>query len=146
MPPFSLTRTVPLPPDEAWRRLTEWPRHTGAVPLTRVRVLTPPPTHVGTRLVARSGVGRFAVDDVMEVTLWRPPSGGAGGRCRLEKRGRVVLGWAEIEVRPGPGGGSRVVWREELRVGFLPRFFDGALARASRLLFDRATDRLLARP
>ncbi|CAL9411284.1 SRPBCC family protein [Streptomyces lavenduligriseus] len=146
MPPFSLTRTVPLPPDEAWRRLTEWPRHAGAVPLTRIRVLTPPPTRAGTRFVARSGLGPFAVDDVMEVTLWRPPAGNTGGLCRLEKRGRVVLGWAEIEVRPGPGGGSRVVWREELRVALLPRVFDGALERASRLLFGRAADRLLERP
>ncbi|MEU5083228.1 MULTISPECIES: SRPBCC family protein [Streptomyces] len=146
MPPISLTRTVPLPPDEAWRRLTEWPRHAGAVPLTRIRVLTPPPTRAGTRFVARSGLGPFAVDDVMEVTLWRPPTGNTGGLCRLEKRGRVVLGWAEIEVRPGPGGRSRVVWREELRVALLPRVFDGALERASRLLFGRAADRLLERP
>ncbi|GAA2729170.1 SRPBCC family protein [Streptomyces nogalater] len=145
MPPFSLTRTAPLPPDEAWRRLTTWPRHAEAVPLTRIRVLTPPPNHEGTRFVARSGLGPFVVDDVMEVTVWRPPAGDAGGVCRLEKRGRVVLGWAEIEVRPGPGGGSRVVWREELRVRFLPGVFDGVLERASRLMFGRAADRLLGR-
>lgn len=145
MPTFSLVRTPPLPPDEAWRRLTEWPRHADAVPLTRIRVLTPAPTREGTRFVARSGLGPLTVDDVMEVTVWRPPAGDEGGLCRLEKRGRIVLGWAEIEVLPGPGGRSRVVWREELRVRSLPRAFDGALEWTSRRMFGRAADRLLRR-
>ncbi|MEV5147967.1 SRPBCC family protein [Streptomyces sp. NPDC052727] len=144
MPAFSLERTVPLPPGEAWRRLTDWPRHAGAVPLTRIRVLTPPPTREGTRFVARSGLGPLALDDVMEVTVWRPPADDEPGLCRLEKRGRLILGWAEIEVRPALGGRSRVVWREDLSVRFLPRAFDGPLKSASRLLFDRAANRLLS--
>ncbi|AOR31370.1 Immediate-early protein 2 [Streptomyces fodineus] len=143
MPTFSFTRTAPLALDEAWRRLTQWPRHADVVPLTRIRVLTPPPTREGTRLVARSGIGPFAFDDLMEVTVWRPPADGEAGLCRLEKRGRVVLGWAEIEVRPGPGGRSRVVWREELRIRFLPRAFDGVLRRTARTVFGRAVNRLL---
>ncbi|MGW2104659.1 SRPBCC family protein [Streptomyces olivaceoviridis] len=145
MPTFSFARTVPLPPDEAWRRLTDWPRHADAVPLTRIRVLTPPPTREGTRFVARSGFGPLAVDDVMEVTVWRPPADDAPGVCRLEKRGRLVLGWAEIEVHPEPGDRSRVVWREDLGVRFLPGAFDGPLKSASLLLFGRAADRLLTR-
>ncbi|MEU0597817.1 SRPBCC family protein [Streptomyces sp. NPDC006393] len=143
---FFLERTAPLPLDEAWRRLTEWPRHADAVPLTRVSVLTPEPTGVGTRLRARSGIGPLAFDDVMEVTVWRPPADGEGGLCRLEKRGRVVLGWAEIEVLPGPGGRSRVVWRENLRVRFLPRALDGALESVARRMFGRAVNRLLRTP
>ncbi|MFF2191424.1 SRPBCC family protein [Streptomyces sp. NPDC058157] len=143
MAAFSFERTSPLAPEEAWRRLTQWPRHAEVVPLTGIEVLTAEPTHEGTRFVARSGVGPVAVDDVMEVTVWRPPVGDEPGMCRLEKRGRVVLGWAEIEVRPGPAGGSRVVWREELRVRFLPRLFDGVLNRAGRLMFGRAATRLL---
>ncbi|MET8610026.1 MULTISPECIES: SRPBCC family protein [Streptomyces] len=146
MPTFTLTRAVPLPPHEAWRRLTEWPRHAGAVPLTRIRVLTPGPTRVGTRFTARSGVAPLTLDDTMEVTVWRPPLGEEGGLCRLEKRGRVILGWAEIEVRPGPGGGSRVRWREELRVRSLPRALDGVVRSTSRTVFGRALDRLLKRP
>jgi len=143
VPTFSLTRTVPLPLDEAWRRITAWPRHAGAVPLTRIRVLTPGPTAVGTRFTARSGVGPLRLDDTMEVTVWRPPADGEGGLCRLEKRGRVILGWAEIEVRPGPGGRSRVEWREELRVRFLPRAADGIVTRTARTVFGRALNRLL---
>jgi hypothetical protein len=140
---FHLQRTAPLSLDEAWHRLTDWPRHGRAVPLTRVRVLTPPPTAEGTVFVARTGLGPVGFDDRMEVTVWRPPAGDTPGRCRLEKRGRLVRGWAEIEVRPGPGGRARVVWREELDVRLLPALFDGVLARAARHVFGRAVNRLL---
>ncbi|RKT02240.1 hypothetical protein BX286_0115 [Streptomyces sp. 3211.6] len=143
MPTFSFERNPPLAPAEAWRRLTEWPRHADVVTLTRIEVLTALPTREGTRFVARSGVGPVTVDDVMEVTVWRPPAGDEPGLCRLEKRGRVVLGWAEIEVRPGPGGRSRVVWREELRIRCLPRLFGGVLKRTARLVFGRAATQLL---
>jgi hypothetical protein len=142
---FQLERTAPLSLDEAWRRLTEWSRHGDVVPLTRVSVLTPPPTRQGTVFVARSGIGPLRVDDRMEVTVWRPPADEQPGLVRLEKRGRVVLGWAEIEVRPGPGGRTRVVWREELRVRFLPRLLDPVLHAAARTVFGRAANRLLRR-
>lgn len=140
---FLLQRTAPLPLEEAWRRLTRWPRHGDAVPLTRVTVATGPPTRVGTRVVARTGIGPFAFDDPMEVTVWRPPAGGEPGLVRLTKRGRVVLGWAELEVRPGPGSGTRVLWREELRVRGLPPLFDPLLVRACRAVFGRAVGSLL---
>ncbi|MCX4765815.1 SRPBCC family protein [Streptomyces sp. NBC_01275] len=143
---FQLERTPPLSLDEAWRRLTHWRRHGDVVPLTRVRVLTPPPTGEGTVFVARSGLGPLAFDDRMEVTVWRPPADDEPGLCRLEKRGRVVLGWAEIEVWPGPGGRAHVIWREELRVRFLPSFVDPLLAASARTVFGRAMNRLLRRP
>ncbi|MER6350088.1 SRPBCC family protein [Streptomyces sp. NPDC001595] len=143
---FTLERTVPLPLPEAWRRLTEWPRHADAVPLTRVTVLTPPPNGVGTVFVARSGIGPLGFDDRMEVTEWQPPGDDTAGRCRLEKRGRIVLGWAELEVRPGPGGRARVIWREELGVRLLPGLFDRPLERTARMTFGRAVNRLLRQP
>ncbi|MEV4784374.1 SRPBCC family protein [Streptomyces tuirus] len=143
---FLLERTVPLPLDEAWRRITRWPRHGEAVPLTVVRVEPPGPTRAGSRVVARSGAGPLAFDDPMEVTVWQPPKDGTAGVCRLEKRGRVVLGWAELEVRPGPGGRTRVIWREEIRFRFLPSLFDGMVRRSSRHVFGRALNRLLRQP
>lgn len=140
---FLLERTVPLPLTEAWRRLTEWPRHGEVVLLTRVTVTVPGPTHKGTLVVARSGIGPLGFDDPMEVTVWQPPGDDTPGLCRLEKRGRVITGWAEIEVRPGPGGRARVVWREELRVRFVPDVLDGVLERTARYVFGRALNRLL---
>ncbi|MBC7269106.1 MAG: SRPBCC family protein [Streptomyces sp.] len=146
MATFLLHRTAPLPPPEAWRRLTDWTRHGAVVPLTRVTVLTAPPTRPGTLFVARSGVGPLTVDDRMEVVDWQPPTTTAPGHCRLEKRGRTVLGWAEIEVSPEPGGRSRVTWREEIGLRFLPRLADPALKRTSEIVFGRAADRLLRMP
>ncbi|MFI7320077.1 SRPBCC family protein [Streptomyces venezuelae] len=142
---FQITRDTPLPAAEAWRRLTAWERHGDVAPLTRITVGTPPPTHVGTVFVARSALGPVGFDDVMEVVEWCPPDGAAPGRCRLEKRGSFVTGWAEIEVYPATAGtGSTVVWREDLRVRGLPALCDGALSSVARRMFGRAADRLLA--
>ncbi|WP_405957111.1 SRPBCC family protein [Streptomyces phaeochromogenes] len=131
---------------EAWRRLTVWERHADVVPLTRITVVEGGGGGVGTVFVARSGVGALAFDDPMEVAVWRPPLEGRAGICRLVKRGSFVTGWAEIEVRPGVGGGSRVVWREELRVRWVPRIFDSLVGWVARWVFGQAVRRLLARP
>ncbi|MFF2501848.1 SRPBCC family protein [Streptomyces sp. NPDC058067] len=139
---FRITRESPLSPAEAWRRLTDWERHGDVVPLTRVRLATPPPTGEGTVFVPRTGVGRFAFDDPMEVVAWEPPHGATAGRCRLEKRGTFVTGWAEIEVAPH-GAGSRIVWQEEIHVRPLPGRCDPLLARAGRLMFARTVNGLL---
>ncbi|MFD4522961.1 SRPBCC family protein [Streptomyces sp. NPDC058470] len=143
---FLLERVSPYPVDQSWRRLTDWQRHADVVPLTRVTVVTAPPTHEGTLFVARSGLGPVAFDDPMEVVTWQPPGDGVPGMCRLVKRGSFVTGWAEIEVHAKDGGGSRVMWREEIRVRLLPRFLDRGLAWAGRWMFGRAAERLLRRP
>ncbi len=143
---FALERVAPLPVDEAWRRLTRWERHADVVPLTRVTVRTPPPTRVGTAFVARTGVGPLSFDDPMEVVTWRPPTeDGATALVRLEKRGHLITGWAQIEVHPHGAGASRVVWREELSVRFLPPFLDRLLKWSGRWMFGRAVDGLLRR-
>ncbi|WP_405579574.1 SRPBCC family protein [Streptomyces sp. NBC_01190] len=151
-----IERRTDLPPAEAWRRLTTWERHSAGVPFTRIRVDTPPPQGLGTRFTARTRVGPIRFDDPMRVTVWTPPkgpeashrpegpAGGAGaGYCRLEKTGRYVTGWAEIEVA-AEGTGSWVRWREELRVSRLPRALDGLTAVTGKLVFGRAVDTLLA--
>ncbi|MFE1795577.1 SRPBCC family protein [Streptomyces sp. NPDC059517] len=143
---FLVCRDTMLDADEAWRRLTLWERHADVVPLTRVRVVTLPPRGAGTVFVARTGVGAVAFDDRMEVVVWRPPLDRTPGLCRLVKRGRLVVGWAEIEVRPTAGGGSQVWWREDLGVRGVPRVFDPVLGRAGRWMFGRAVDQLLSHP
>ncbi|MFF2652260.1 SRPBCC family protein [Streptomyces sp. NPDC058045] len=142
---FRLRRDVAVPVAEAWRRMTDWPRHGTAVPLTRVTVGTPPPTAPGTRVTARTGVGRLGFADPMEVTVWEPPEPDRPdrpARCRLEKRGAFVLGWAEIAVT-AHGTGARVEWHEELRARGLPRWADPLLAASGRLVFGRAARILL---
>ncbi|MEV4939676.1 SRPBCC family protein [Streptomyces zaomyceticus] len=140
---FRVERAVPSAQEEVWRRLTDWPAHGRQVPLTRTRVLTPGPNRAGTRFTARTGIGRLSFDDPMEVVRWEPPAAGRAGACRLEKSGRVVRGWALVEVTELPGGGSRVLWTEELAVRGLPKAFDPLLRRAGRFLFGRAVDGLL---
>jgi Polyketide cyclase / dehydrase and lipid transport len=140
---FQLVRGTPRPVDDAWRRVTDWPQHARGVPFTSIQVTTAPPARMGSRFVARTGVGRLGFDDPMEVVEWRPPVDAVGGRCRIEKRGRVVTGWAELSVEPD-GTGARVLWREDARVWNLPRAFDPVIAFGARLLFGRVLRRLLA--
>ncbi|AWK09201.1 immediate-early protein 2 [Streptomyces spongiicola] len=140
---FRIVRTTPLPVAEAWRRLTDWPAHAAQVPLTRISVVTEGPSAEGTLFVARTGIGPARFDDPMEIVRWEPPEGGRTGYCRLEKRGRVVLGWAEIVVRESPGG-AEVTWTEELRVRGLPGAAGPVLARAGSRVFGRVVDALLS--
>ncbi|PNE40312.1 SRPBCC family protein [Streptomyces noursei] len=145
---FRIERTVPLSPDAAWRRLTHWAAHSAHVPLTTITVTTTPPTRVGTTFVARTGLGPLGFDDVMRVVRWEPPgagtAGATAGRCRIEKRGRVVAGWAEFEVEVRAGG-CRVVWRGEVRPRGLPRPLGPLAARSARWLYGRILDGLLGR-
>ncbi|MGW2014982.1 SRPBCC family protein [Streptomyces sp. NPDC001927] len=140
---FRVERRSGLPVEEVWRRLTDFAAHGRLVPLTRSRTLSAGPTRVGSRFVARTGIGRLAFDDPMEVVVWEPPAPGRPGRCRLEKRGRVVLGHAVIEVYAAEGGGARAVWVEELRLRGVPGALDPVLALAGRTLFGRVMDGLL---
>ncbi|MFD5898527.1 MULTISPECIES: SRPBCC family protein [unclassified Streptomyces] len=153
---FRVERRTDLPAEEAWRRVTDWPAHGRRVPLTRILVNTPGPTGTGTVFVARTGLGRARFDDPMEIVRWEPPTPGSPGRCRLEKRGRMVRGWAEIEVTasateagtatgagPGTDGRTLVAWAEELSFSFLPRFLDRVTARTGRVVFGRVVDGLL---
>lgn len=132
MPLITITRDVALSPQDAWDRLTDWPRHGDFVPLTTIRK-----SEKG--FVARTGVGALGFDDPMEIVEWQPPH-----HCRLEKRGKVVLGWAELRVEDH-GEFSRVFWTEEIRVRGLPRVFDGLTQAAGMRLFGRVLDGLLSR-
>jgi len=122
---------VHLPPQEAWRRLTDWEEHGRHVPLTRI-------IRTDQGFIARTGFWRLTFDDPMHITEWREPS-----FCRLEKQGRLVTGWAEVQVDAMPAG-SRVTWREDLHVCGVPRALDGLTRSVSTRVFSRVVDRLLA--
>ena len=128
---FEIVREVRLPPEESWQRLTDWEQHGRHVPLTRIV-----PTDTG--FIARTGFWRLTFDDPMDIVEWREPS-----FCRLEKRGRVVTGWAEVLVEPRDAG-SRVTWREDLHVRGVPHALDGLTRAISTRVFSRVIDRLLA--
>ena len=144
MAPFVVTVDTPLAPAQAWARVVDWPRHGAHVPLTTVSAGSGP-VGPGTIVTARTGIGRVGFDDPMEVVAWDPPRGGGPGRCRLEKRGSVVRGWAEITVAPRTSG-SRVTWCEEAVPAGLPRFASGAATAVGRVVFGRVLRRLLDAP
>ena len=129
MEPFEIAREVPLSQQEAFSRLTDWLRHGDVVPLTTIRL-------TDTGFVARSGLGRFGFDDPMDVVEWDPPR-----FCRLEKRGRVVRGWAEISVWP-TASGSKVVWREVAHVTGVPRMLAGLERATGAAVFRRLLNEL----
>ncbi|MFE1317369.1 SRPBCC family protein [Kitasatospora phosalacinea] len=138
MTEFRIVQATALPADEAWRRVTDWPRHGATVPFTTVR-------SDGRTVVARTRAGRLGFDDTMDLTRWEPPQGGRTGTCLLVKRGPLVTGWARIEVRPHHGG-ALVRWSEDLRIAPLPTLLDRPTAWCGRLLFRRALRTLLRSP
>jgi len=139
---FVARHDSPLSPDAAWDRLTTWPRHARYVPLTTISVTTAGPNAVGTVFVARTHLGPLSFDDPMELVEWRAPAGDQPGRCRLIKRGTVMLGWAELEVA-SQGSGSRATWTEDITVARMPKWADPVTRVSSRLMFSRVLRRLL---
>lgn len=129
MDPFEIVREVPLSQEETFARLTDWPRHGEVIPFTDVRV-----TETG--IVVHTGIGKVGFDDPMDIVQWDPPR-----FCRLEKRGRVVHGWADICVWPTDSG-SKVVWREVAHVTGVPRIFSRVEKNAGRAMFRQVLRRL----
>lgn len=122
MPAIRIIHRTRLAPAEAWRRLTDWERHGSQVPLTRTIIETAPPTRRNA-LHGPHGRGKHHVRRPDGSDRLAAPADTSAGLVRLVKRGGAVTGWAEIEIRPAPGGGCEAEWREELRLRGLPRLF-----------------------
>jgi hypothetical protein len=140
---FAVCADSELSPAAAWDRLVDWPAHARSVPFTDIRVTTDGPNGVGTVFVARTHLGPLGFDDPMEIVSWQPPGDGRPGKARIEKRGTVMTGWAELTVEPR-GSGSRATWREDITVARLPSFAAAPTRVSSRLLFGRVLRNLLA--
>ncbi len=115
---FTASIEVKAPVERVWARITHWPAHGRWIPLTTVRVTSAEPAGVGATFVGRTGLGPLAFDDPMEIVEWTPPVDGRPGYVRVDKHGRLVLGWAGFEVAPAAGDGSRtqVRWTEDVEV------------------------------
>lgn len=146
---FTVHRTVGASAQRTWDVLTDWPRHTGTVPLTHVRREPAPDGRAegeGAGLVARTGLGPLAYEDRMTVTAWQPPSSSLAGRCHLRKHGGLVTGDVELTVVPVAARRCRVTWTERVDVAPVHALPGGAAAEAvlGHLVFGRAL-RTLAR-
>ena len=118
---FTVRREVAAPAENVWSRLVDWPAHGRWVPLTTVRVTSAGPGGVGQTFVGRTGIGPVGFDDPMTVSVWQPPADGREGRCTVRKTGRVVLGAADLTVRPLGPKRCAVEWTETADVVGLRR-------------------------
>ena len=139
------SRTIAAPVEPVWQHVTDWHAHGRWIPLTVVSIDpgSPAVRGLGTRFTGRSALGPVGFDDPMVVTEWHPPTDEDGGRCRIEHRGRWVVGWAEIEVAPA-GTGSRLSWTEDVEPRGVPRFLDPLVSRIGKVLFDGTLRKLAA--
>jgi hypothetical protein len=140
---FEVVRHTHLSADQAFARLTDWPRHAQFIPLTSITLLGLIRGQVGERFVARTSLGPLHFDDPMEVVFWQPPVADAPGVCRVDKRGRVVGGSTVITVTPSPEG-SVVHWQEEANVRLLGPLASWPTQFAGRRIFGRVVDRILS--
>lgn len=142
MASFEVVRHTHLGADEAFARLTDWPRHGQFIPLTTIQLVGLIREDVGARFVARTSLGPFHFDDPMEVTYWQRPAEGSPGVCRVDKRGRVVLGSTVITVSPSREG-SVVHWQEDATIRLLGPVASWPNRVAGRRIFGRVLDGLL---
>lgn len=132
-----------------WDLVTDWPAQSRWIPLTTVTIDRHGPggPGLGTRFTGRSQLGPIGFDDPMEVIEWQPPAEGGSGRCRVRKLGPWLTGWAEIQVWPSEGG-TRLLWTEDVRARWTPRFADWllnpVLATIGSALFGRTLRRMAA--
>jgi uncharacterized protein YndB with AHSA1/START domain len=102
-------------PERVFAVLTDWSRHHEWMALTRAWVVSGDGQRPGSRLAASTGVGPLKFLDTMEITRWDPPYS-----VEVRHTGRVVRGTGRFRVLPRPGGGSTIVWEEELKLPFGP--------------------------
>jgi hypothetical protein len=108
---------VAAPAAEVWAYVTDWPRQTEWIPLTRVEVARGEGSarHLGGRVRAWTGVGPLGFWDPFTVTAWQEDADGSG-RCEILHTGALVRGEGEIRVvADGPHTCTAHLW-ESLEV------------------------------
>jgi carbon monoxide dehydrogenase subunit G len=130
---------IDAPAERAWAVLTDWIGQSQWMPMTSVRVESGDGA-LGTRLLARSGLGRAAIADPMVIDVWAPPH-----RCEVRHDGRIVTGRGVFIVDELPGGRSRVTWEERLDSVGARRALDRAAVFPTKLLLTVALRRLARR-
>ncbi|MEV4383774.1 SRPBCC family protein [Streptosporangium sp. NPDC049644] len=100
-------------PEQVFSVLTDWSRHDEWMVLTRARVTAGNGRSTGSRLAAFTGVGPLGFLDTMEITEWDPPRS-----VGVRHTGRPVRGTGVFRVLPREGGGSTIVWEEDLDLPF----------------------------
>jgi hypothetical protein len=97
-------------PDEVWDDVRHVASHVEWMQdATEIRFLSDRTEGVGTRFECDTRVGPLKVTDVMEITDWQDAQ-----RMGVLHQG-LVTGTGAFTLAPGPAGGTRFAWEEELR-------------------------------
>lgn len=128
---FTVDAMVPLPADEAYRRMCDWDDHARWVPFTRVT------THSPDRFTAWTGIGPLQLEDNMTVV----ERDDARRFVKVAKTGPRLLGEASFTIVPHGGRRSQVQWVESVEVQRLPRFLAPVARVMGRLGFRTALRR-----
>lgn len=133
---------VAAAPQRLFAVLADWSRQREWMPCTQVDMVDGPPLAVGTRVLARTGVGPLGFTDPMTVTGVADGANGSG-RFDVLHTGRVVRGVGTFAAEPDPVG-SRFVWWERVEVpgGPVAPLLWWVGGPVTRLLFGWAARRL----
>lgn len=133
---FQVHREFNCAADELWRALADWRSHGDWIPATRAQVRFGD-GGIGTRFVARTGIGPLGFDDNMTVTEFEP----ATRKATVEKTGPWLRGSAGFEIVDDESG-TLLIWREQVVVPLLPQALAASAARLGAALFGHAMGRL----
>jgi carbon monoxide dehydrogenase subunit G len=133
---ISASITIDAPAELAWAVLTDWAGQGSWMPLTDVEVEDGDGT-LGTRMVARSGLGRLALVDPMRIDVWEPPH-----RCEVQHLGRVVTGRGVFGVDARAATQCVVTWEERLESTGIRKPIDAVAGPPTRLMLGIALRRL----
>jgi hypothetical protein len=125
--------------DRCWAVLTDWVGQSEWLPMTTVQIESGD-GELGTRLLARSGVGPAAIVDPMVIDVWAPPN-----RCEVVHEGRIVTGRGVFLVDRVTDSRTKVTWEEQLDSTGLRQVVDRAAARPTRAMLGVALRRLQRR-
>jgi hypothetical protein len=121
--------------DRCWAVLTDWVGQSEWMPMTTVAIESGD-GELGTRLLARSGIGAAAIVDPMVIDVWQPPS-----RCEVQHEGRIVTGRGVFLVDRVSDTRTKVTWEEQLDSTGLRRIVDGAAALPTKAMLGVALRR-----
>lgn len=152
MPSVTVRRRILAPAQHVWSLVTDIEAHENWVPLTSMTHDDGPP-RPGWVFTGVTGVGPLAFADRMVVVIADPPETGRAGVFAVRKVGRLLGGWARIEVLPEGGGDprdatgtSQLTWNEEivLQPEVVGRRLANIVDPVTRFAFSRVVDRLAA--
>ena len=133
---FTLTQEWAIPADRLWNALADWEGHSEWIPLTRVRILSGD-GGLGTKFVARTGIGPLGFDDRMTVIEFDS----ATTHAVVEKTGPLLKGSAGFRIEPRDTG-CTLSWFETVHVPGLPRVLAPIVASVGKVLFNVALGQL----